>query len=286
MTEKIPIELGHTCKNNFVILDCRGLEPPTDENLSDLAEKLCTTPVADDLLILQSSDKADVRLRIFGGDRREAEFCGNGMVYAAAKIGAELHKDKITIESASGIKTAIKLGDEWKVEIGTAIKLDDSLAAARQEPLKNLAVYSLLKAGEPHLVVFNPHELDGFHSPIKEFEDFCRPLCDITDIPGGVSITMVFEIKFHSILIRTFERGVRRHTYSCGTGSVSAIAAVFGTPEQNREFHVCAPGGSHNVIFENNCWFLVAAPQRIGVGHLDGDVIHLPLNNLFPYAAP
>jgi diaminopimelate epimerase len=286
MTAKIAIELGHTCKNQFVILDCREIIPPTDENLSDLAEKLCTTPVADDLLVLLPSDKADVRLRIFGGDRREAEFCGNGMVYIAAKVGTELQRDKITIESASGIKTAIKLGNQWKVEIGLAINMDDSLAAARQQSLKNIAVYNLLRAGEPHLVVFNPHELEGFHSPIKEFEDFCRPLCDITNIPGGVSITMVFEIKFRSVLIRTFERGARRHTYSCGTGSVSAIAAVFGTPEQNTEFHVCAPGGSHDVIFENNHWFLLATPQRIGAGFLDGDGIYLPLDNLFPYANP
>jgi len=34
----IQIELGHTCKNHFVILDCRGMTPATDENLSEFAK--------------------------------------------------------------------------------------------------------------------------------------------------------------------------------------------------------------------------------------------------------
>lgn len=283
MTVNIPVEIGNTCKNQFVILDCREIPPPVDEELADLAEKLCATPLADDLLVLVSSDIADVRLRIFGGDRREAEFCGNGMIYTAAKVGDEMAKDEIIIESASGVKIAKRVRDKWKVEIGEAVKLDYSLSNSRQELLQDISVYSLLRVGEPHLVIFNSNKLDGFHSPIKAFEKYCRPLCDITDVPGGISITMVFEIKLHSLLIRTFERGARRHTFSCGTGSVAAITAVFGKQEHNSQFHVCAPGGSHDVFFEDGCWFIVAAPQQTAAGYFDTDTIHLPLDNLFPY---
>lgn len=283
MTSKIPIELGHTCMNHFAILDYRGLTPPSDENLSDLAETMCASPIADDLLVLQSSEFADVRLRIFGGNHREADFCGNGMVYIAAKVGAELQRDIITIESASGVKTATNLGNKWKVEVGPAIKMEQSLLTTQHESLKNISSYGLIKAGEPHLVVFYPNELEGFHVRRNAFENFCRPLRNITDIPGGVNITMVFQIKYKSVLIRTFERGVKRHTFSCGTGSVSAIAAVFGTPEQDSQFHVCSPGGTHDVIYENNRWYLAASPQRISLGYLEGDTIHLQLEGLLPH---
>lgn len=285
MMTKVPIELGHTCMNHFVIIDYRGMQSPPDETLADLAEILCATSIADDLLVLQSSDHADVRLRIFGGDRLEADFCGNGMVYIAAKIGVELNRDKVTIESACGIKTATHLGNQWKVEIGSAIKLQQALETAEQATINKLSVYGLLRAGEPHLVVFHPEELEGFHAPRKEFEAFCRPLCDITDIPGGVSITVVFQIKYRSLLIRTFERGARRQTFSCGTGSVAAVAAVLGTPEEDSQFHVCAPGGAHDIIFENARWYLLASPQRVGEGCLKDGSIQLPLDSLLPYKA-
>ncbi len=283
MTTMIPIELGHTCMNHFAILDYREVISPSDESLFDLSEIICATSVADDLLVLQTSDAADVRLRIFGGNRREGDFCGNGMLYVAAKVGTELQKDTITIESAIGIKTATNMGNEWKVEVGPATKMDQSLLVARQDFPKNIFSYGLLKAGEPHLVIFHPIELEGFHVTRHDFENYCRPLCDMTDIPGGINVSMVFQIKFKSVLIRTFERGARRHTFSCGTGSVSAVVAVFGTPEQDDHFHVCAPGGSHDVIYENSRWYLAASPQRIGVGYLEGGTIHLPLEGLLPY---
>ena len=70
-----------------MLLDFRGQSLPSDERLGVLAGTICTSPVADDMQVLHDSDKADVRLRIFGGDPREADFCGNGMLYTAAKLG-------------------------------------------------------------------------------------------------------------------------------------------------------------------------------------------------------
>ncbi|MEJ2143390.1 MAG: hypothetical protein P8Y24_13775, partial [Gammaproteobacteria bacterium] len=138
-------------------------------------------------------------------------------------------------------------------------------------------------AGEPHLVLFRPGNFPGFHVARKDFETFCQPLRDITAVDGGVSITVVFQIEFRSVLIRTYERGVRRQTYSCGTGSVSAIAAVFETPENGTTFHVCAPGGMHDVIYENNRWYVRATPQRIGHGYMQNSCLHFPIEGLFEY---
>lgn len=279
----LTFELGHTCRNHFAVLDCRDGVVLADAELQDLAERLCSSAIADDMLVLEPSVHADVRLRIFGSDRREAEFCGNGTIYTAAKIGRELQRSRVSIETASGTKAAVDIGYAWKIEVGEVSPLDAELAAVGNHPVIAKPLYGLLRAGEPHLVMFHPKEIDGFHVPRYEFEEFCRPLRDITPVDGGISITMIFEIGFRSVLIRTFERGARRHTFSCGTGSVSAIAAVFGTPRNGSQFHVCAPGGGHNVSYENDRWYLAALPQPIGIGTLEGDMIQLPLNGLSPY---
>lgn len=283
ISRKILLEFGHTCMNHFVVIDCRGIESPPMGSMIRLAKTFCTTTMADDLLILQDSEIADARLRVMGVDGREADFCGNGMIYVSAKIGEELKKDKVKIESASGIKTAIKLGKEWKIEIGPAIMLDEELARVPVSALQGKAALGLVRAGEPHLVMDNPNIHNGFHMHIKDFEDYCRPLLNITEIEGGVSITMVFENRNKKILIRTFERGARRHTFSCGTGSVSAVAVLFDIPLHGNIFDVCSAGGRHKVIYEEDRWYLVAIPQRIATGYLENSVMYFPLAGLKSY---
>lgn len=283
MAAQIPLETGHTCMNHFLLLDLRGAAFLTKMQLADIAEKVCSAALADDLLVIDDSEQADVRLRIFGGDRREADFCGNGMIYTAAKIGAELQRDDITIESAAGIKQATRQDNQWQVEVGAAVKLEEDLRVIQTSFLENNHVYGLLRAGEPHLVLYRPNVFPGFHINRKDFEMFCRPLRDITAIDGGISITVVFQVEFRSVLIRTFERGVRRQTYSCGTGSVSATAAVFNTPQNGTAFHVCAPGGMHDVLYDNDRWYINATPQRIASGYLEDGIMHFPFDGLFSY---
>ena len=282
---KIPFEFGHTCMNNFVVLDFRGKGSPSMETLSDLGKKFCMTTLADNLLVLQVSEIADARLRIMGGDGREADFCGNGVTYISAKIGQERGIDEVRIESASGVKTAKKYHERWKIEIGKAILLKDVAAKIPSSALKGESIFGLIRAGEPHLVVTTPESYNEFHLSREKFEDYCRPLRDITDIEGGVSITMVFKAKNNMICIRTFERGANRQTLSCGTGSVSAAAALYGPSSLENIFEVFSPGGSHKVIFDENKWYLMAHPQRIGSGYLEESTIKVPLDSLLAYGA-
>lgn len=281
VSQVIPLELGHTCMNHFVLIDFRSQSIPSDEQLGILAQTICNAPLADDLLVLQDSDKADGRLRVFGGDKREADFCGNGMLYVAAKLGRELQRDALSIESAAGIKNAEKLDSSWIVESGPSVFMQEELVD--RGLLKGIQVYGLVRAGEPHLVLYVPKIFDGFHVHRQDFEDFCRPLRDITRIDGGVNVTMVFQIGYRSVLVRSYERGARRHTFSCGTGSIAALAAVFGEPVSNSSFQVCSPGGMHDVIYKDKSWYLIASPQQIAVGQLQDSVIHLPLARLTAY---
>jgi diaminopimelate epimerase len=280
---KIAAELGHTCRNHFVMLDLRPRDA-TDWNwLVKLAQTFCEAPIADDMLVLLGSSVADARLQIVGGDGREADFCGNGMIYVAAKLGYELGRDEVTIENRDRVTRAVRQNAEWKIEVGPVSALSSELKKVPRDALAGCPVRGLLRAGEPHLVLNTPKELGSFHVTRQEVEAYCRPLRNITAIEGGVNVTIVFSSHRNSVLIRTYERGARRHTLSCGTGAVSAIASVFGIPKTPREFRVCAPGGAHRVGYRDGIWYLAASPQPIARGYLELDVLHLPLSGMATY---
>lgn len=40
------------------------------------------------------------------GDRREADFCGNALLYSATKVGKELCRTKLSVQMSSGIRDA------------------------------------------------------------------------------------------------------------------------------------------------------------------------------------
>ncbi|MDX1346170.1 MAG: hypothetical protein R3179_09740 [Sedimenticolaceae bacterium] len=264
--------------NHFVVLDLRDNGEIAKEELSALASSLCSSAFSDDMLVLQLSDIADVRLRIFGGDGLEADFCANGLLYTSSKIGEELGSDTISVETPAGIRRAFRTGEEWQAEVGQAVRLN---AGAYEE--ETLPLIGLMRAGEPHLVLGVPDDLPGFNIDRTLFESYCAPLRDRFGIPGGVNVTIVFQQQDDSVLIRTFERGVRRHTFSCGTGAVSAIAAVYGTPDSKRRFHVCSPGGMHNIFYDGENWHIAARPERIGSGYLQDGMLCLPLDDLRYY---
>jgi len=285
ISEDLPLDYGHTCMNRFAVLDLRQVRSPTSARLAELAKTLCANPFADDLLIIEPSANAnaDARMRIIGGDGREADFCANGLVYVSGKLGQESGREQVSVETPAGIRAASHRGVEWDAEVGEASLLDAERQRLMAGALANRPVLGLIRAGEPHLVLGIPPELPGFHVTRSLFEDYCRPLRDITGIAGGVNVTMVFQQTEDSVLIRTFERGVKRHTFSCGTGAVSAIVAVFGIPTQDRTFNVCSPGGMHSIRYEDGRWHIAARPQRLARGYLSDDTIHLPLASLMDY---
>ncbi|MFM1892780.1 MAG: Diaminopimelate epimerase, partial [Pseudomonadota bacterium] len=104
-TPDLPFDYGHTCMNRFAVLDLRQVAaPPSRDRLAALARALCASPFADDLLVIEPSTHAAARLRIVGGDGREADFCANGLIYVAAKLGRELGGDQVRIETPAGIR--------------------------------------------------------------------------------------------------------------------------------------------------------------------------------------
>ncbi len=92
----------HGAGNDFIVLDARGrdlaLNPGAVRALAERRKGIG----CDQVLILERSSKADVRMRIYNADGSEAGQCGNGTRCVARLVMKETQSKRVVIESASG----------------------------------------------------------------------------------------------------------------------------------------------------------------------------------------
>jgi len=193
--------------NTFVLIDnLNGKEL----NIKELALSLCKKENTDGLLILELSDKADFKMRVFNKDASEAEMCGNGARCCAFYFGEK----EVKIETLSGIITAYTTDDKVKIMVGEPkdIKL-------------NIPIYEnchFVRVGVPHTVIIvdDLKNIDICKEGRKiRFHHFFGP--------SGTNVNFVRVLSKDSLKIRTYERGVEGETLSCGTGSSSASYISF-----------------------------------------------------------
>ena len=96
---RIPFVKMHGLGNDFVVLDARhdALLPITSDLARALADRR-TGIGCDQLVLLEPSERADFRMRIFNNDGGEVGACGN-----ASRAVALLHGKAASIETASGL---------------------------------------------------------------------------------------------------------------------------------------------------------------------------------------
>src|SRR3982750_2636131 len=102
----MPVEMTrfrkmHGLGNDFVILDAREGAVAMDEARARAIADRRTGIGCDQVILLEPSDKADVRMRIWNADGSEVEACGN-----AARCVALLEGGDSTIETKGGVLEA------------------------------------------------------------------------------------------------------------------------------------------------------------------------------------
>lgn len=179
---------------------------------------------SDGLVLIEASDIADFKMRIFNADGSEAKMCGN----ASRCIGKYLYeygltdKTVVSLETLSGIKVL-----QLQVENGTveSVTVDMGLPSAIQEielgeqyPYKKgIAV----NVGNPHLVIF-VDDITGVDLPQIGSRLERHPF-----FPDRVNVEFAQIRQDGSIRMRVWERG-SGITQACGTGAcATATAAAF-----------------------------------------------------------
>ena len=230
----------HGLGNDFVVLDTRTQPlPPVTAALARALADRRTGIGCDQLIVLDESETADFRMRIFNPDGSEVEACGN-----ATRAVAILHGMPAQIETAGGTLAvqpgeggaAVDMGEprfEWDA-IPLAYAMDTLALPVGWDELEQPAAVNV---GNPHAVFFvddcDAIELDRLGPQIER-----DPL-----FPERVNVNVATIEDDANIRLRVWERGTGI-TRACGTGAcATAVAAIRRGLVQN-EVTVTLPGGA------------------------------------------
>jgi diaminopimelate epimerase len=239
---KRPFHKMHGLGNDFVIVDAREQELAVGETL---ARALCdrrTGIGCDQLILLEPSDRADLRMRIWNSDGGEVESCGNATRCVVALTGAK------TIDTAGGLLSGESIGGEVEVSIGEprfgwdeiplAYSMDTAaLPMAWSELERPMAV----NVGNPHLIFF-VENLNGV--PVEELAPHIE---HDAAFPERINVN-VAEVENGGIRLRTWERGAGL-TLACGTGACATAVAAIKSKRSQSPVTVMMPGGSLTIAW-------------------------------------
>lgn len=230
----------HGLGNDFVVLDTRAAPlPPVTAALARALADRRTGIGCDQLIVLEESQVADFRMRIYNADGGEVEACGN-----ATRAVAILHGLSAQIETAGGILAvqpgeggaAVDMGQprfEWNA-IPLAYAMDTAALPVGWEDLEQPAAVNV---GNPHAVFFvddcDAIELDRLGPQIER-----DPL-----FPERVNVNVATIENRSTIRLRVWERGAGL-TRACGTGACATAVAAIRRGLVENEVTVTLPGGS------------------------------------------
>lgn len=228
----------------------------------------------DGVVFIMPSDVADVRMRMFNLDGSEGKMCGNAIrcVGKYAYDSGYARKERLTVETASGIKTlALSVEDGVctgaEVDMGRAafeakdIPLDESRLPAGYAPAetacgrvwKDIPVESggrewkgtAVSMGNPHFVIFTDEDVSAL-----DLERYGKPLETHPLFPDKVNVEFVNVLSPVRLRMRVWERG-SGETMACGTGSCATVAAAVanGICKEGSSVEVVLRGGTLKIVY-------------------------------------
>lgn len=205
--------------NDFVVIDNRA------GRIGDgagLARRICTRGLsvgADGLILIESSNRASLRMRYYNADGSLGEFCGNGTRCAARfAFMTGIAGPRMTIETDAGMVDA---------------EVDDKVVSISLPPPRAFRALPLtvdgtvvhgnaIVVGVPHYVILLRGDL--WEQQIVPLGRAIRNHRDLQ--PDGANVNFVVVRDMSSIEVRTYERGVEAETLACGSGVVASVAVA------------------------------------------------------------
>jgi diaminopimelate epimerase len=210
----------HGLGNDFVVLDARTEPFAVTPALAKAIADRRTGVGCDQLIVLERSDRADLRMRIWNSDGGEVESCGNATRCVVQLTGAR------RIDTDGGLLEGEDLGAEVEVilpeprfgwdEIPLAYPMDTSALPMAWDGLEHPMAVNV---GNPHLVFF---VRDAREVPLDELGPRIE---NDPAFPERINVNVATYVH-DRLKLRTFERGAGE-TLACGTGAcASAVAAI------------------------------------------------------------
>jgi len=211
----------HGLGNDFVVLDAREQPVAMTPGLAKALADRHLGIGCDQLILIEPSAVADIRMRIWNHDGGEVESCGNASRCVVALTGAR------SVETGGGLLQGDTIGAEVEISLPTPrfewdeVPLSYPMDTARLPlgwgPLDHPMA---LRMGNPHVVFFVPDETKvdiERHGPSIEHDPA---------FPERINVN-VASVREDGVHLLTWERGAGL-TLACGTGAcATAVAAIF-----------------------------------------------------------
>jgi len=267
-TQAIPFRKMNGLGNDFVVIDARHRPIVIDEARARAIADRLTGIGCDQLIVLEPSKRADVRMRIYNNEGGEVESCGNASRCIADLLFDENHSTRATIDTKGGFLVAEKGGDRlvtvdmgaprfgWQ-DIPLAEPFHDTRHIELQVgPIDAPLIHSpsVVNVGNPHCI-FWVKDLDVVDlakvGPMLEH----HPL-----FPERANISLARVDAHDHITLRVWERGAGL-TRACGTGACAAAVAGARIKLVNRKVRVTLPGGDLSIEWrESDDHILMTGP--------------------------
>jgi len=243
----------HGAGNDYLYVNC--FEAVDLGDIPSLAQAMSDRHFGaggDGLVLIQPSERADARMRMFNADGSEAEMCGNAVRCVAKYVYDHdiARKDELHIETGRGVLTLQCSVSDGKVD-RVRVNMDDPILKSADIPTtlpgdppvnaplhvggRDLEV-TCVSMGNPHCVTFVDEVNDDWVLNIG-------PQVEVHEaFPRKINAEFIQVVSPSEVIMRVWERG-SGETLACGTGACGAVVAGVLAGRNDRKVTVHLTGG-------------------------------------------
>ena len=260
--ETVPFAKMHGLGNDFVVIDGRVRPIRVSAAAAQAIGDRHTGVGFDQLIVLEppQSAEADVFMRILNSDGSEAGACGNATRCVVSKVLAESGRDRIVVETISGLLPASRNAGEITVDMGPArLEWQDVPLAHAVDTLAvpigldGLGDAACCSMGNPHATFFVP-DLDAV--------DMARLGAQLEHhaiFPARANIGFAQIVSPSRIRLQVWERGAGL-TLACGSGACATLVAAARRGLTGRKAEILVKHGRLTIAWREDGHVLMTGP--------------------------
>ena len=257
----------HGLGNDFVVIDARAAPLPMSAARAQAIADRHAGIGCDQLILIEPSDAADVRMRIFNADGSEVEACGNATRCIPLFVGQD-----VLIETKAGLLDA-KLA-----EGGAVVDMGKPHVDWNRIPLAYAMDTLTMPVGWEHLDapaavnVGNPHVIFFGDALLQEEAARLGAMIEVDPLfPERVNVNFAQILSPSHIRLVVWERGAGL-TRACGTGACATAVAAIRRGLAKGPVTVSLPGGDLIIDWSQGGSIMMTGPAtHVFDGEADWD---------------
>lgn len=265
--------------NDYIYIDARDQDrdwPSLSRMMSDRHFGVGS----DGIILIQDSEVADLKMRMFNADGSEGEMCGNGIrcftKYAIDHGIVTPPQQALNVDTMAGIRRVVPVYHGRKitgarVSMGVPTFEPERIPVVVDPTLRDRPVpvlkYPVCPDGLPLLMSFvsmgNPHAVTFLDQPVEEFPlHQVGPLVEHDPMfPRRVNFEIVNRQDERHLTARVWERG-SGETMACGTGACAIAVASRLLGFTGDSVDITLPGGTLSIDWDGEGEVYLAGPAE------------------------